>query len=223
MGESPGDAPAWLSTTSNLPAVTNLQAPRFPAATTSGPRNTTHCPGPGFCEDFDQLTYYEVDEAEYERQLALFHGGCYEYQIEETVLDMAEHNKLLEDTKDEVAAIRQKQKRAQDEMQELDDELIAKWTEKKAAGKIPMEKVEALLNDPGIEKISSPLNANVWKVVAEEGQEIKEGDGVAILEAMKLEISVRAEEGMNRKLEKLLVRPGDVVNAGDPLVLVRNG
>ncbi|KAL2057299.1 hypothetical protein ABVK25_002352 [Lepraria finkii] len=178
---------------------------------------------PWLFEDFDQLTYYEVDEAEYERQLALFHSGCYEYQIEETVLDMAEHNKLLEDTKDEVAAIRQKQKRAQDEMQELDDELIAKWTEKKAAGKIPMEKVEALLNDPGIEKISSPLNANVWKVVAEEGQEIKEGDGVAILEAMKLEISVRAEEGMNRKLEKLLVRPGDVVNAGDPLVLVRNG
>ncbi|KAK3178562.1 hypothetical protein OEA41_000699 [Lepraria neglecta] len=178
---------------------------------------------PWLFEDFDQLTYYEVDEAEYERQLALFHSGRYEYQIEETVFDMAEHNKLLEDTKDEVAAIRQKQKRAQDEMQKLEDELMAKWTEEKAAGKIPMDKVEALLNDPGIEKISSPLNANVWKVVAEEGQEIKEGDEVAILEAMKLEISVRAEEGMKGKLEKLLVRPGDVVNAGDPLVLVRKG
>ena len=169
------------------------------------------------------MTYYEVDEAEYERQLALFHSGRYEYQIEETVFDMAEHNKLLEDTKDEVAAIRQKQKCAQDEMQKLEDELMAKWTEEKAAGKIPMDKVEALLNDPGIEKISSPLNANVWKVVAEEGHEIKEGDEVAILEAMKLEISVRAEEGMEGELEKLLVRPGDVVNAGDPLVLVRKG
>lgn len=176
---------------------------------------------PWLFEDFDQLTYYEVDEAEYERQLALFHSGRYEYQIEETVFDMAEHNRLLEETKEEVAAIRRKQRKAQDEMQKLEDELMAKWTEEKAAGKIPMDKVEALLNDPGVEKISSPLNANVWKVVAEEGQEIKEGDEVAILEAMKLEISVRAEKGLQGKLEKLLVRPGDVVNAGDPLVVVR--
>ena len=40
---------------------------------------------------------------------------------------------------------------------------------------------------------------------------------------MKLEISVRAENGMKGKVEKLLVRPGDVVSAGDPLVLFRKG
>ena len=134
---------------------------------------------------------------------------------------MAEHNKLLEETKDEVAEIRKKQKRAQDEMQKLEDELMEKWMKEKAAGEIPMDKVEALLNDPGIEKITSPLNANVWKVTAEEGQLVKAHDVVAILEAMKLEISVRAEDGVMGKVEKLLVRPGDVVNAGDPLVLVR--
>ena len=134
---------------------------------------------------------------------------------------MAEHNRLLEETKDEVAEIRKKQKRAQDEMQKLEDELMEKWMKEKAAGKIPMDKVEALLNDPGIEKITSPLNANVWKVTAEESQHVDANDVVAILEAMKLEISVRAEEGVKGKVEKLLVRPGDVVNAGDPLVLVR--
>ena len=136
---------------------------------------------------------------------------------------MAEHNKLLEETKDEVAEIRKKQKRAQDEMQKLEDELMEKWMKEKAAGKIPMDKVEALLNDPEIEKVTSPLNANVWKVTAEEGQLVKANDVVAILEAMKLEISVRAEDGVQGKVEKLLVRPGDVVNAGDPLVLVRKG
>ena len=136
---------------------------------------------------------------------------------------MAEHNLLLEETKAEVAQIRKKQKRAQDEMQKLEDELMEKWMEEKAAGKIPMDKVEELLNDPGIEKITSPLNANVWKVTAEEGQDVGVNDVVAILEAMKLEISVRAEEGVRGKVERLLVRPGDVVNAGDPLVLVRKG
>lgn len=136
---------------------------------------------------------------------------------------MAEHNKLLDETKEEVSEIRKRQKRAQDEMQKLEDELMEKWTKEKAEGKIPMDKVEALLNDPGIQKIASPLNANVWKVTAEEGQEVGAHDVVAILEAMKLEISVRTEEGTKGKVEKLLVRLGDVVNAGDPLVLVRKG
>ena len=86
---------------------------------------------------------------------------------------MAAHNALLESTKDEVAAIRKKQKRAQDEMQKVEDELMEKWTKEKAAGKIPMDKVEDLLSDPGIERISSPLNANVWKVVVEEGQDVQ--------------------------------------------------
>ncbi len=47
------------------------------------------------------------------------------------------------------------------------------------------------------------------------------GTEVAILEAMKLEISVRVEDGVEGVVEKLLVRPGDVVGSGEALVLVR--
>ncbi len=84
-----------------------------------------------------------------------------------------------------------------------------------------MDKVSALLSDPGIEKISSPLNANVWNVVVKEGDKVAAGTEVAILEAMKLEISVRVEDGVEGVVEKLLVRPGDVVGSGEALVLVR--
>ena len=176
---------------------------------------------PWLFEDFDQLTFYEVSNEEYERQLAIFHSGRYEYDIEETVFDMAEHNRLLKETEGEVAAIRQRQKRAQDVMQKVEDELMARWTEEKAAGKLPMDKIEALLSDPEIIKISSPLNANVWKVVVEEGQEVREMDAVAVLEAMKLEINVEVEKGGAGVVEKVLVRSGDVVGAGDGVVLVR--
>ena len=177
---------------------------------------------PWLFEDFDQLTYYEVNEEEYERELALFHSGRYEYKVEDAVFDMAEHNKLLEQTRDEVVAIKQRQKKAQDEMQKYEDELMERWTAEKAEGKVPMDKVEALLNDPRINKITSPLNANVWKVTASEGDEVKANDTVAILEAMKLEIAVKAEEEVAvGKIEKMIVRPGDVVNAGDAVCLVR--
>ena len=110
-------------------------------------------------------------------------------------------------------------------MLKVEEELMAKWTAEKAAGKIPVDKVEALLSDPGIIKISSPLNANVWKVVTREGEKVTAGKEVAVLEAMKLEISVRVDEGMKGGgggvVEKVLVRPGDVVGSGDALVLVR--
>lgn len=35
---------------------------------------------PWLFEDFDQITFYEVDEEEYERQMKLFHSGSYEYE-----------------------------------------------------------------------------------------------------------------------------------------------
>ena len=178
---------------------------------------------PWLFEDFDQLTFYEVSEEEYERQLALFHSGRYKYEVEDTEFDMGAHNKLLEDTKEEVKEVKKRQKRAQDGMQKVEDELMERWTREKAEGKVPMDKVDALLDDPAIHKITSPMNANVWKVISKEGDKVKGNDVVAILEAMKLEISVRAEEGMAGKVEKVLIRPGDVVTAGDPLVLVRKG
>ena len=101
---------------------------------------------PWLFEDFDQLTFHEVTEDEYERELATFHSGRYEYAIEETVFDMEEHNRLLGETRDEVKQIRKKQAEAQTKMAELEANLMEKWEKEKAEGKVPMDKVEALLN-----------------------------------------------------------------------------
>lgn len=100
---------------------------------------------PWLFEDFDQITFYPVSEEEYEKQLALFNSGRYEYQWEEVVFDMAEHNKLLRDTADEVAAIRSKQRQAQAEMDKLETELLERWTKEKAERGIPMDTIESLL------------------------------------------------------------------------------
>ena len=57
----------------------------------------------------------------------------------------------------------------------------------------------------------------------EEGQEIKPSQTVAILEAMKLEIAVKAPEDQKRaKVEKLLVTPGETVRAGGRIALLRS-
>jgi hypothetical protein len=101
---------------------------------------------PWLFEDFDQITFYEVTEDEYEAMMAVFRSGRYEYQYEDTEFDMKEHNKLLRDTKDEVEQIRAKQRKAQAEMDKLEKELLEKWNKEKEAGKISMDTVEELLH-----------------------------------------------------------------------------
>ncbi|KAL8673977.1 MAG: hypothetical protein Q9168_001620 [Polycauliona sp. 1 TL-2023] len=178
---------------------------------------------PWLFEDFDQLVFHEVGEEEYERQLKLFESGRYEYEFEEVVFDMEEHNRLLDATRDEVKSVRKRQKEAQDKMLKLEDELLEKWAREKAEGKISVDKVEELLNDPTIHPLPSPHNANLWRLHVTEGSTLTSStQTVAVLEAMKLEINLPAGEDLvNGVVEKVLVREGEVVKAGDNLMLVR--
>jgi biotin carboxyl carrier protein len=60
--------------------------------------------------------------------------------------------------------------------------------------------------------------ANVWKVVAAEGSAVADGDTVVILESMKMEIPVLAED--SGTLTKLAVSEGDVVQEGDLIAVI---
>lgn len=65
------------------------------------------------------------------------------------------------------------------------------------------------------EKIPAPITANVWKVIVKEGDEVKEGDTIVILESMKMEIPV--ESPRNGKIVKLYVQEGGSVAEGEPI------
>jgi urea carboxylase len=64
----------------------------------------------------------------------------------------------------------------------------------------------------------------VWKIEVKEGDKIKLEQVVSILEAMKLEIPVKAEESMEGAVvEKMISKPGETVEAGKPIMLLRKG
>ena len=67
-------------------------------------------------------------------------------------------------------------------------------------------------------EIRAEMVANVWKVVATEGQQIGAGDTLVILESMKMEIPVLAEDPST--LSKLNVAEGDVVQEGDLIAVI---
>ena len=100
---------------------------------------------PWIFQDFDLLTYYQVSEEELNTQLGLFRSGRYEFEWEEVEFDMAEHNKLLEETAAEVADIRSKQAKVQEEMIIAENESLAKWREDKEKNKVDESTVDALL------------------------------------------------------------------------------
>jgi acetyl-CoA carboxylase biotin carboxyl carrier protein len=60
--------------------------------------------------------------------------------------------------------------------------------------------------------------ANVWKVVAAEGDTVEEGDTLVILESMKMEIPVLAED--SGTLSSLKVAEGDVIQEGDLIAVI---
>jgi biotin carboxyl carrier protein len=60
--------------------------------------------------------------------------------------------------------------------------------------------------------------ANVWKVVAAEGQQVDVGDTLVILESMKMEIPVLAEAAGT--VSKLHVAEGDVIQEGDLIAVI---
>ncbi len=67
-------------------------------------------------------------------------------------------------------------------------------------------------------EVRAEMVANVWKVVATEGDQVEDGDTLVILESMKMEIPVLAEG--SGTLAKLHVGEGDVVQEGDLIATI---
>jgi acetyl-CoA carboxylase biotin carboxyl carrier protein len=68
-------------------------------------------------------------------------------------------------------------------------------------------------------EVRAEMVANVWKVVAAEGDSVDDGDTLVILESMKMEIPVLAEE--SGTVTKLAVAEGDVVQEGDLIAIIQ--
>ena len=67
-------------------------------------------------------------------------------------------------------------------------------------------------------EVEAHITGTVWKVEVEVGDQVEEGDTVAILESMKMEMLVEAEDpGV---VKEILVEEGQSVSEGEPLVVL---
>jgi len=66
--------------------------------------------------------------------------------------------------------------------------------------------------------VVAPMQGTIVKVLVEVGQEVKVGDAMVVLEAMKMENQLQAEKAGTVK--SINVKPGDKVGSGDVLVVI---
>jgi len=67
-----------------------------------------------------------------------------------------------------------------------------------------------------IKEIKAPMPGLVLDIAVKEGQEVKEGDRILILEAMKMENSIMIQT--NAVIKRIAVTPGQAVDKGQVLV-----
>jgi biotin carboxyl carrier protein len=65
------------------------------------------------------------------------------------------------------------------------------------------------------QKVTAYMPGRVVAILVEEGQAVTTGQGVVVLEAMKMQNEIRAEHDGN--ITRIHVQPGQAVEGGDPL------
>jgi biotin carboxyl carrier protein len=70
----------------------------------------------------------------------------------------------------------------------------------------------------GRQEVVAPMPGKVVRVLAQQGDEVEAGQGLFVVEAMKMQNEIRSPK--KGKLERLLVTEGQVVNAGESLAVV---
>jgi len=67
-------------------------------------------------------------------------------------------------------------------------------------------------------EVRAEMSANVWKVLVKPGDTVSDGDTLVILESMKMEIPVIAEE--DGTISEMKVNEGDVIDEDDVIAII---
>jgi len=88
-----------------------------------------------------------------------------------------------------------------------------------AAGRAPPRRAERRrAAGGGPDQLTSPLQGNMWKVEVKQGDAVKEGQLLCIIEAMKMENEITAHKAGT--IAELPIEEGKAISAGDPIATI---
>ncbi|MEU0539822.1 urea carboxylase [Nocardia sp. NPDC005978] len=167
---------------------------------------------------FDRIIWEPVSAEQLLDQRAAAQAGRFDAEVSEGTFALADHLRLLADNAEDIAAFEARQAAA----------FAAEKQAWHAAGEFdrsvvtapPPEPHDDLLADlpPDASVVTAPMVGNVWRVDIAEGDTLREGDPVAVLEAMKLELPVPSP--VTGTVLRVLAAPGAKVEPGTPLAVI---
>jgi urea carboxylase len=166
---------------------------------------------------FDQLRFYPVTAAELLKMRQDFPLGRFKLEVEHQNFSLSAYNRFLHDHRTSIAAFKATQQRAFDDERERWEQLGLSNFESVTVQ--PDDETSGDVVGPGLEPVFSEVTGNVWKVLANKGQTVREGERLAILESMKTEIEVLSPAAGT--LTDVFCEVGRLVSAGQLLFSIR--
>ena len=166
---------------------------------------------------FDQIRFYPVSKEEILEMRKNFVQGHLKLDVEETVLKLREYNEELSVNAQSITAFKTKQQAAFDaERQHWEQtgqaHYDAELSDEASGGDAPFD-VPA-----GCIAIASSVTGSIWEVPVKVGTRINIGDRLVVVEAMKMEIAIEADE--QGTVREILCAQGSPVKAGQSLLIV---
>ncbi len=176
-------------------------------------RRTTEFTQPNLLRFFDQIRFFEVEADELRQIRRDFPKGDYSLKIEETTFSLNEYQAFLETHVGEIQSFTEARNQAFEEE-------LERWV---ASGQINFESQQDLAEHdsdglPDGTPVESPVAGSLWKLCVAEGDQVSEGQMVAILESMKMEIEITAPEA--GKVIAIAREEGQQINAGQALMVL---
>jgi len=167
---------------------------------------------------FDQIRFYPVGAEELVEWRRDFPSGRRSIRIEPSEFRLADYRAFLADNAEAIAEFEQRRQAAFDE--ERTD-----WKRRGEFDRITdlvdseQPQLGAIEVPEGTDLVEVPFGGSVWKLLVATGDEVKAGDTIAIIEAMKMEC--RVESPSSGTIAALYVQERQALQPGAPMLALR--
>ncbi|MBI1397915.1 MAG: urea carboxylase [Betaproteobacteria bacterium] len=169
---------------------------------------------------FDQIRFFPVSERELLKMREDFPLGRYRLRIEEGEFRLADYHRFLDDHAAGIRTFKARQQAAFEA--ERERWRAAGHAEYAGDAQVALASAETELDLPENGRaVATHVAGNVWKVPVRDGERVKAGDALVIVESMKMEINVTAP--CDGTIYRTFCREGSQVAAGQDLVVMIEG
>ena len=167
---------------------------------------------PWLLKFFDQVRFYPVNEKEIEQLRNDFYNGNISICIEETNFDFGEYKQFLINNDKSIMNFRKSQYASFQKE-------INRWIDEDNYDKFKVEEILSstiIPKDNNLIVVRADMSGHIWKILVNIGDQVKVGEVLIVIEAMKMELNVIAQRA--GCIKNIFCSPGIVVNTGDVLL-----